>query len=382
MGETRDLGVYVHWPFCRSKCPYCDFNSHAAPAPDQGRWQAAYERALAVAATETTNARVTSVYFGGGTPSLMAPATVAAILGAVRRHWAVADDLEVSLEANPTAAETVRLADFHRAGVNRLSIGVQSTDDTALAFLGRTHDAAAGRAAVARARGIFPRVSLDLMFGWPEHRIEDWRRQLDEALALSCGHLSLYQLTIEDGTAFAQRGVAPVDGDTSADLYDAAHETLTRAGFTAYEVSNFSLPGHECRHNLAIWRGGDYLGIGPGAHGRLTRGRATWEGTEGIRSPADWLADVEGGGDGLAQRTVIAVSERRTELLLTGLRLAEGVERGRFRSLAGTWPEDGVAADALAELIDGGFLVGDAVALRATADGLRCLDAVLRRLLA
>ncbi len=293
-GEGGTLAIYIHWPFCRSKCPYCDFNSHVRDSIDEGRWRNAYLRELDGFAAETPRRPVTSVFFGGGTPSLMEPATAAAILDRIAARWPIDSNLEVTLEANPSTAEAARFRGFREAGVDRISIGVQALDDDALRFLGRGHSAADARAAVMLASQIFPRFSFDLIWGWPGHRVADWRRQLRAALAIAGEHVSAYQLTIEPGTAFWRDGVPAIDEDASADLFETTREMLAGAGLPAYEISNHARPGAECRHNLAVWRGADYLGIGPGAHGRLSRDGYT-AATRAIKSPEKWLAKVEAG---------------------------------------------------------------------------------------
>ncbi len=377
------FGVYIHWPFCRSKCPYCDFNSHVAAAIDQDRWRAALARELAHFAGDTGARTVTSIFFGGGTPSLMEPETVAGLIAAVGDYWTVADTLEITLEANPTSVEAGRFAAFREAGVNRLSLGVQSLDDDALAFLGREHSAAEARDAITLAAAHFPRFSFDLIYARPGQTARAWRRELAEALDIAGGHLSLYQLTIEPGTAFHLSGVAAADDDRGAALYQAAREMLSAAGLPAYEISNHARPGEECRHNMTTWRGGDYVGIGPGAHGRLTGdGTGATEAVNQTRMPAHWLAAVEARGHGTARRTRLRAGERSDELVMMGLRLAEGIGRERFRRLTGTDIGEAVDGAALERLRDGGFLVADDHGLRVTDTGGLRLNAVLVALLA
>ena len=294
--DDAGFGVYVHWPFCASKCPYCDFNSHVRAEIDEARWRAALVRELDHFAALAPGRTVTSIFFGGGTPSLMAPATVAAVIERTANHWRLAGDVEITLEANPTSVEAGRFAGYRDAGVNRVSLGVQSLDDRALGFLGRGHDAAEARAAVAVAHARFPRVSFDLIYARPGQSPAAWRRELAEALQIAGEHLSLYQLTLEPGTAFharAARGaLALPGGDAAAALYDVTQEVLEGAGLPAYEISNHAVPGAESRHNLTYWRSGDYLGVGPGAHGRLTGGGAVLAIAQ-TRSPERWLAAVE-----------------------------------------------------------------------------------------
>ncbi len=375
------LAIYIHWPFCRSKCPYCDFNSHVADEVDHRRWATALERELGHFAAETPDRTVGSVFFGGGTPSLMDPATVRGLIAAVRRHWPVTNDLEITLEANPTSSEAARFAAFRDAGVNRLSVGVQSLDDAALTFLGRTHSAAAARNTVSRARACFERFSFDLIYGLPGQTGDHWRRQLREAVSMAGDHLSVYQLTIEPGTAFYRQGVAAIDAERGADLYEITRDVLETANLPAYEISNHAAPGGECRHNLNIWRGGDYAGIGPGAHGRLTRdGRS--EATRQLNAPEKWLRAVERRGHATAGRTPIAARERSEELLLVGMRLKEGIDVSRFAELTGVALTDVIDPRGLEHLVDGGFVTMDDERLRGTAAGLQRLNALLERLLA
>ncbi len=370
------LAVYIHWPFCLKKCPYCDFNSHAGDSIDQGRWRDALLTDLNSFANETKGRPVGSVFFGGGTPSLMDPETVAALIASIRAHWPLAEDLEITLEANPGAADRDRLHAFREAGVNRLSIGVQSFDNRSLEFLGRVHDAGEAIETIRYASGIFPRLSFDLMYGLPGQDLADWERELSQALDFGLGHLSLYQLSVEPGTDFFRNRVEEAGEDHAVALYEKTQETLTRAGLPAYEVSNHARPGEEGRHNLAIWRGGDYLAVGPGAHGRLT-GEAFHQ----IADPARWLTAVETGGSGTAKRRKLSSLERRDEILLMGLRLSEGVGRDRFFALTGETLEQSLDARALEKLTGGGFLVLDDLGLRATQAGRIRLNAVLSELL-
>lgn len=376
-----DLAVYIHWPFCRSKCPYCDFNSHVRERLDEDRWLAAYRAQLSRLTAGTTGRTVRSIFFGGGTPSLMRPATAAAILDGIAGLWPVAADVEVTLEANPSTAEAGRFRDFASAGIGRLSLGVQALDDAALRSLGRGHSAAEAVAAVALAARTFPRFSFDLIWGRPGQRPADWRAELRRATAMAGNHLSVYQLTIEPGTAFRRDGVAAADEDDALAMWLVTQEELAAAGLPAYEISNHAREGRECRHNLAIWRGGCYLGIGPGAHGRIAAGGSVVA-TRAGRSPEKWLVAIEAGSDGLAEREEVGIAERREELLLMGLRLTRGIERARFRVLAGIEPEAAVNPTALSMLIGAGFLESDAAGLRATAEGRLRLNAVLARLLA
>jgi oxygen-independent coproporphyrinogen-3 oxidase len=387
--KGRGFGIYVHWPFCRAKCPYCDFNSHVREAIDQSRWRAALLRELGHYAAQTqgkTGGRtVTSLFFGGGTPSLMEPETVGALIDAVRRHWTTAPDLEITLEANPTSVEIGRFRGFRDAGVNRVSIGVQALDDAMLKFLGREHSAGEAIRALEIGRTTFPRLSFDLIYARPGQSLEAWQDELAAALDLANSHISLYQLTIEPGTAFEQR-VARGDfqtlpEDEQATLFDWTTSRLERAGLPAYEISNHARPGEESRHNLTYWRYGDYVGIGPGAHGRLTlEGKKL--ATRQHRAPEAWLDAVEREGHATRQRDEVVSAARLQEMVMMGLRLAEGIPAARFLAETGAGIEGALDAQRLKRLIDGGFLALEDERLKATAEGRTRLDAVLGALLA
>ena len=379
-----DLAVYVHWPFCRAKCPYCDFNSHVREQVDQDRWRSALIAELDHFAGRTAGRRVTSVFFGGGTPSLMPPATVAAIIERIAGHWTTCADLEVTLEANPTSVEADSFAGFAAAGVNRASLGVQALDDAALAFLGRQHSAREALAAVGLARRFFRRVSFDLIYARPDQDLASWRDELTRALAERPDHISLYQLTIEPGTRFEgrhRRGELQLpDEDTGSALFDATRAQLAEAGLPAYEISNHAAPGEACRHNLTYWRYGDYLGIGPGAHGRLTTAgdrRATRQ----HRAPEVWLAQVEAQGHASRRDTSLDWSAQRDEMTMMGLRLTDGLTAEDFHRVLGRDCDEVYDRATLNLLRDGGFLIAETGGLRATEAGLRRLDAVLARLL-
>ena len=380
---AEPLAVYIHWPFCRSKCPYCDFNSHVRDSVDAARWTRALTRDLDHQAEFAAGHAVGSVFFGGGTPSLMPPETVAAVLDKIRSCWAVIPDLEVTLEANPNSAEADRFQALAAAGVNRLSLGVQALDPEALRLLGRAHDLEEAIAAIERARDIFPRFSFDLIYARPGQTNAAWRRELDDALRLAGEHLSLYQLTLEPGTAFAtlaRRGELSLpDEETTAALFEMTQDRLGAAGLPAYEISNHARPGAECRHNLTYWRYQDYVGIGPGAHGRLTRGGAKYA-TRQYRLPEKWLAVAEATGTGIEETATIDSETVIEELLMMGLRLVEGVSRARLERLAGRDAET-LFGTSLPLLIDGGFLTLDAQRLAATTAGRQRLNAVLAALL-
>jgi putative oxygen-independent coproporphyrinogen III oxidase len=383
--NAAPIALYVHWPFCLSKCPYCDFNSHVRDAIEQDRWRAALLRDLEGAASGSARRPLTSIFFGGGTPSLMAPETVAAIIERAAQLWTVTPDTEITLEANPTSVEAGRLADYRAAGVNRVSLGVQALDDAALRFLGREHSTAEAIRAVETAASLFGRFSFDLMYGRPGQTVASWRAELARALALAGDHLSLYQLTLEPRTAFfrrAQAGEALIlDEDGTAALYELTQAVLDDAGLPAYEISNHARPGGECRHNLVYWRYGDYVGVGPGAHGRVTLDGAKTA-TQRIRSPEGWLEALENGQDVLADRSLLGARERFTEMVMMGLRLAEGVPLARIRAECGDDALAWIDRARLNDLIEAGFLDPAPDLLRATVEGRERLDAVLAHLIA
>jgi putative oxygen-independent coproporphyrinogen III oxidase len=378
------LAVYIHWPFCRSKCPYCDFNSHVREQIDEQRWTRALLADLKHQAELAPDREVVSIFFGGGTPSLMPPDTVAALIERVRALWPISPDLEVTLEANPNSAEAERFAKFAAAGVNRLSLGVQALDSAALQFLGRRHDRAEALAAIALARDTFPRYSFDLIYARPGQSVAAWEDELEQALSFAGTHLSLYQLTIEPGTAFgnrAERGeILSADEDSAVALYEFTQRRLASAGMPAYEISNHARPGAECRHNLAYWRYEDYLGIGPGAHGRVTRAGAKLA-TQQRRAPEAWLAAIEESGSAFEEMTPISRDASIEEMLMMGLRLAEGIPRPRLEALAERNIEDRFRP-ALSRLVEGGFVTLTDERLVATAAGRQRLNAVLGALLA
>jgi putative oxygen-independent coproporphyrinogen III oxidase len=380
-----DLALYIHWPFCKSKCPYCDFNSHVRDGIEEGRWRRALLAELDHAAAAAPGRRVSSIFFGGGTPSLMAPATVAALLDRAASRWTLADDVEITLEANPTSVEAARFAALRQAGVNRVSLGVQALEDRALRFLGRGHSAGEAVAAIGLARRHFPRYSFDLIYARPGQALRDWTEELARAIALAGDHLSVYQLTIEAGTAFATaaaRGDWQLPDDAVAgDLFEATQEILGAAGLPAYEISNHARPGAECRHNLAYWRYADYVGIGPGAHGRMAEGAGKLA-TRRFRAPETWLAAVERKGHGIEESVALSREERREEMLMMGLRLARGIERAAFRRETGEDIAEAIDPARLADLVEGGFLTLAPDALSATAAGRQRLNAVLARLIA
>jgi oxygen-independent coproporphyrinogen-3 oxidase len=377
MSEPLPLALYIHWPFCLSKCPYCDFNSHVRASLDEPRFAAALRTELHWEAARLGPRTLTSIFFGGGTPSLMSPATVAALIADATRLFTPAPDLEITLEANPTSVEAARLAGYAASGVNRVSLGVQSLDETALRLLGRQHDAPQAIAALRLARTLFPRVSFDLIYARPNQSLSAWQAELETALGFGCDHFSLYQLTIEPGTAFEARHrsgelILP-DNDHAAALYALTHRTAAQAGLYRYEVSNYARRGAESRHNLAYWRYRDYAGIGPGAHGRLTLNNRLIA-TRRHRAPEPWAELVERQGHGSSPEEILDPPTRAREALLMGLRLAEGIDEAWFARRTGL-PLD--AAIVLAQAIAEGYLARAHGRLSALSEGLQRLDALL-----
>lgn len=372
--DAEPLALYVHWPFCVSKCPYCDFNSHVREVVDQDAWRKALLADLAYEAALLPGRRLGSIFFGGGTPSLMPPETVAAVIDAAVAAWAPQGDLEVTLEANPSSVEAARFADLAAAGVNRVSLGLQALDDTALAFLGRAHGVAEGLGALATAQRHFGRVSFDLIYARPGQSVAAWEAELARALTFGTEHLSLYQLTIEPGTRFATLAakgdlVIP-DADAAADLWDVTQALTGAAGLPLYEVSNHARRGAESRHNLSYWRYTDYAGIGPGAHGRRTR-----QATTRHKKPENWLSAVNRIGHGTQEEVALTPGERATEALVMGLRLAEGVDLARI----GAGFVDLAAVERLAAH---GLIMREGDRLRVSDAGMPVLEGILREVVA
>ncbi len=375
----KELALYVHWPFCISKCPYCDFNSHVRDGVDQAEWRGALLADLAHEAALLPGRQLSSIFFGGGTPSLMDPATVAAVIEAARRAWPAADDIEITLEANPNSAEAARFADLAGAGVNRISLGLQSFDDESLAFLGRAHSASEGLRALEAAQSAVERVSFDLIYALPDDDEARWAASLDRALSLGTEHLSLYQLTIEPGTRFAsmvaRREFTPLDLDTAATLFELTQERAGAAGIPAYEISNHARPGAESRHNLTYWRYGDYAGVGPGAHGRRLGQR-----TVRHRKPENFLAGMARNGHGLVEEEVLTPVEAAREALVMGLRLAEGIDPQALAARVGV---DRLVDDAVVDrLAAHGLLERTGPRLATTPAGRLLLDSILAEIAA
>jgi len=380
--QSGGFGLYVHWPFCASKCPYCDFNSHVVTQVDQSAWAQAYVREIGRLAAETPQRVLDTIFFGGGTPSLMQPDVVDAIIAAARRAWPMRNDPEITLEANPSSIEAGRFAAYRQAGVNRISMGMQAMNDADLQRLGRLHSVREAMLAYETARSIFDRVNFDLIYARQEQSLDDWRGELTRALDLAVDHLSLYQLTIEDGTAFGARhqagGLRGLPGDDlAADMYALTQELTAARGLPAYEVSNHAVAGGESRHNLIYWRGGDYLGIGPGAHGRVTLGVTRWA-TECPKAPQVWLKAVQETGSGELPRLALTRQDHALEYLMMALRLSEGLSISRYHRLSPK-PLPTAALANLAEL-DMVSIAEDR--LIATPQGRMVLNAIIRELAA
>ena len=382
MSETG-FGVYVHWPFCAAKCPYCDFNSHVRSRYEERDWVRAVKSELAFVSRELTESRreVGSVFFGGGTPSLMSGQAVEEILAEIARLWTMAGDAEITLEANPSSADARNFHDYRCAGVNRLSIGVQALNDRDLKFLGRLHDTAEARKAVALATSVFDRVSIDLIYARPEQSLVSWRCELLEALTFGTEHLSLYQLTIEEGTPFATRArsgvLRPLCDDVAAELFEATQDIAGEAGLPAYEISNHARPGAECRHNLLYWRYGCYAGVGPGAHGRLERGQMRIA-TSNERLPERWLAEVTQNGHGFVEMNPVAQADAAREHLLMSLRLSEGIDIEAWRA---RWGAE-LNSRRVEELIGDGYLEQRGARISATRKGRLVLNTLIAALTA
>ena len=375
---NEPLALYVHWPFCVSKCPYCDFNSHVRSTIDQDEWRDALLADLAYEASLLPGRTLTSIFFGGGTPSLMEPVTASAIIGAAREHWQAAEDLEITLEANPNSVEAARFADLAMAGVNRLSLGLQSFDAASLAFLGRAHSSAEGQKALDIAQAHFPRVSFDLIYALPGETEASWSSTLDRALAKGTSHLSLYQLTIEPGTRFAsmvaKHEFVPLGGDEAATLYELTAERTAEAGIPAYEISNYAQAGQESRHNLTYWRYGDYAGVGPGAHGRRLGKR-----TVRHRKPENFLSGLKRNDHGMVEEEALSPVEAADEALVMGLRLSEGIDPQALEQRFGKALIDSQAVE---RLVATGHLEREGARLRTTPAGRLLLDRLLAEIAA
>ncbi len=379
--ELSQLALYIHWPFCVSKCPYCDFNSHVRSGVDEDEWRGALLADMAYEAALTSGRKLSSIFFGGGTPSLMPPETVAALISAAQRHWGFSDDIEITLEANPSSVEAARFADLSAAGVNRVSLGLQALDDDALRFLGRAHSVGESLAALEIAQHEFARVSIDLIYTRPDQSEAEWQIELSRAIGFGTGHMSLYQLTIEDGTRFAsdvRTGIfIPADNDYAAGLYDMTRDLTAQAGIPAYEISNHAKPGEESRHNLTYWRYADYAGIGPGAHGRRL-----YSATQRHKKPENYLSAISRNGHGIKAEDALSPQIRATEALLMGLRLDEGVDLNSLAQRIGIVPEALIDASAAQKIAALGMLQMERNHLTITPKGMPLLDAILPQIVA
>lgn len=379
------LSLYIHWPFCVSKCPYCDFNSRVLPsALEEEVWQEAYSAEFSHYAARLPDREIATIYFGGGTPSLMRPQTIAAILNKIAALWRVQQNCEITLEANPSSSEIGKFQAFKKAGVNRLSLGVQALDDESLRFLGRAHNADAAREALEMAAKTFDRFSFDLIYGRAGQTPAAWEAELGEALAFGAKHMSLYQLTIEEGTAFHKRAVSETltaSDDSAAQMYETTQEIMALAGLPAYEISNHAAAGHESRHNLTYWHYDAYIGIGAGAHGRFVAGNQRYA-TENHRNPETWRQQVGAEGHGRAEETILDQETAMREALMMGLRLVTGIDKDAWQAKFAAPLENYIAQHKRSILVHEGLLVDSPAALRASPKGLERLNAVLAFLLA
>lgn len=368
------FGIYVHWPYCRSKCPYCDFASTPSRNIDFSVWEKAYEQSLTDYAARTADKTVTSIFFGGGTPSLMSPELVSSIIQNIKKRWQVDENVEISLEANPCSIDTAKMQALRLAGANRLSIGVQALNEQDLRFLGRLHNVEEALTTITNAKSIFPEVSIDLIYGRPNQSLKDWRVELEQALELNLKHFSLYQLTIEEGTPFHKKGVEPPEEDLAADMFELTERLTRLADVPRYEVSNHAAQGHECRHNLLYWHGGEWLGIGPAAHGRFTQ-NGIFYGTAENRSIPKWLDSFD------SEEIVLTTEEKAEELIFMGLRTSKGINRVLFKNIIGKEPEAFMHSGTLSDYQLDGFIVCDTKGIRMTNKGILILNALCKSLL-
>lgn len=370
------FGIYVHWPFCRSKCPYCDFVSIPAKKFDCDAWAKAYEKSLKFYAEETAGKTVTSIFFGGGTPSLMTFELVSFVIKTIRNLWVVSDDVEISAEVNPCSINREKMLLFRQTGINRLSVGAQSFNNNSLKFLGRMHSAGQALAVIKDAKEIFPIVSADFIYALPNQSLQDWKNELDFILSsgLNLKHLSLYQLTIEEGSFFYRKGIRPAEEDLAADMFELTDRMTYQAGLERYEVSNHAVKGYECRHNLLYWNGGEWIGTGPAAHGRYTSEKGV-KATSQEKNVSEWLLNQTN------EQIILTPKETAVELILMGLRIRDGIDRNTFFTRTGMQPEDFMDSGTLNDYQTDGFLICDKKGIRATTEGTMILDALCRTLL-
>jgi oxygen-independent coproporphyrinogen-3 oxidase len=382
--NALNFGLYIHWPFCLSKCPYCDFNSHVREKIDEKRWEKALLKEMEGLGEKTQGRLLKTVFFGGGTPSLMRPGTVETILSSLSRYWQIDKGLEVTLEANPNSIEASKFKDFRSSGINRVSIGIQSLQDQSLRFLGRSHGRKEALEALKIAQTFFDRFSFDLIYARPDQSLVEWEKELREGLSYAGDHLSLYQLTIEPGTAFHKlylRGELTLpEGDMAADFYEKTQEIMENKGLPSYEVSNHAAKGQECQHNLLYWRYEDYGALGPGAHGRLNL-NGLRRSFKNIKAPELWLEAVEAKGQGVDEEVFLSQEEQFVEMMMMGLRLKEGIQKERIKHLMAKEIDELIPLSVLETLQEEGFIDFSGAMIKATKKGLQCLNAVLAELL-
>jgi len=379
------LAVYIHWPFCKSKCPYCDFNSHVSANIEQEKWLAAYLREIDYFLPQLEARKITSIFFGGGTPSLMPPSTAQKIIEKIKHGWVHDADIEITLEANPTSVEAEKMRDFKAAGINRISMGIQALNDNDLKFLGREHSSKEALAALEKVKKHFDNFSFDLIYARPGQTLESWEKELSQALELAGNHLSLYQLTIEKGTpfyaAYKTGGFILPDEEMAADLYQLTNELCAEKGLPAYEISNYCRPGYESKHNLAYWRYQEYLGVGPGAHSRLAPSPTAREHMMMIHNPSGWLDSVSANGHGIQQRSELEDQEVLEEFIMMGLRIKDGIGREKFSTLLNRQPEEIFLESTLEFLRKENYIELDSTGLRTTEKGFPVLNSVTAKLL-
>ena len=382
--KQAELSIYIHWPYCLSKCPYCDFNSHVEQSVAPNEWSVAIRKQITEGASFLGPRKITSIFFGGGTPSLIQPKTVEEIINQISSNWNIQEDVEITLEANPNSSEAGKFGDLRRAGINRLSLGVQSLVDRDLKFLGREHSASEAKTAAELARKIFPRSSIDLIYSRPDQSAEEWEKELSEAIRIVGNHISVYQLTIEKGTPFYTRqkngDLKIPNDDKAAQLYQLTQSLLNDSGLPAYEISNHALPGQESRHNLAYWLYKDYLGVGPGAHSRITLGNRIYALSQ-IRSPARWFRESETGNLVIPQQQALTLLQSTREMLIMGLRLSQGISKKWFTDRTDHSLDELLNLNALGDLSDNEFIINDTVKLQLTARGRPLLNSILERVL-
>ena len=375
-----EISLYIHWPFCDAKCPYCDFNAHVKTSINQKKWLKSLQKEILYYSLQTKGRVITSIFFGGGTPSLIQPNIICEILTTIHQYWITKPNIEITLEANPTSIETQRLFEFKSIGINRVSIGIQSLNKSALKFLGRNHTDKEARKAINEARKVFSNYSFDFIYTRPQQSIIAWQRELRDILKIVGGHLSLYQLNIEPGTPYSKQGIQMPSNEVSAEFYEKTNQIMELAGLPSYEISNYASPGFECLHNLNYWRGGDYIGIGPGAHGRITQNGNVFS-TYQIYEPNTWQKSIDKRGHGTAKRKIMSQQNRAEELIMLGLRATEGLNKKNFQKQVKRPFNSFINTKNFYNMVENNFLIETSSSIKATLSGRMCLNLVLEKLL-